>query len=174
MEIDDVCFCSLGQALCVFRVGGVGESLGHFNFYRATLILGVVPFLNKGKFGVNSRNWGWLSSLLFYPPKTHREPESGYPNCTIHFLHFINLYQQTKRRHHVYNQHIYIWWTTIIMKTIMFSCDETAISEKYHYTGSKGVFCIGPFLFMAVLIDFREGRWGCGPWRSIRLACHVS
>ena len=55
------------------------------------------------------------------------------------------------------------------MKTLMFSSHETVtcISEKYHYTGSKGVFCLGPFLFMAILIDYREGRRGCGPWQSI-------
>ena len=45
----------MGQALCVFRAGGVVESLGHLNLYRATLISGVVPFfknfLNKGKIG---------------------------------------------------------------------------------------------------------------------------
>ena len=37
-------------------------------------------------------------------------------------------------------------------------------SEKYHNAGSKGDFCLGPFLFLAILIDCREGRrgwWGC-------------
>ena len=44
------------------------------------------------------------------------------------------------------------------MTTKMF---KSVTSEKYHNAGSKGDFCLGPFLFLAILIDCREGRRGC-------------
>ena len=43
----------------------------------------------------------------------------------------------------------------------MFTRVKIVISEKYHNAGSKGDLCIGPFLFLAILIDCREGRRGC-------------
>lgn len=55
------------------------------------------------------------------------------------------------------------------MTTKMFTSVKIVISEKYHNAGSKGDFCLGPFLFLAILIDCREGRRGC--WgRSLSLA----
>ena len=52
------------------------------------------------------------------------------------------------------------------MMTKMFTSVKIVISEN---AGSKGDFCLGPFLFLAILIDCREGRRGC--WgRSLSLA----
>ena len=44
------------------------------------------------------------------------------------------------------------------MMTKMFTSVKIVISEN---AGSKGDFCLGPFLFLAILIDCREGRRGC-------------
>ena len=39
---------------------------------------------------------------------------------------------------------------------------KSVTCEKYLDAGSKGDFCLGPFLFMAILIDYREATLlGC-------------
>ena len=47
------------------------------------------------------------------------------------------------------------------MTTKMFTSIKTVISEKCHNAGSKGDFCLGPFLFLAILVACRAGRRGC-------------